>query len=148
MALQESKLGVVNNKLCAQLWGGDDVGWMSVSANGRSGGVITMWDNNKGKLVSSFQGQGYLGVILQWGVNEDVCVIVNVYAPCVLQAKKALWVDLLVARRFHVAEHFCILGDFNSVRSPEERKGVSVGLENSEDTRIFNVFVDNIGLVD
>ncbi|GAU32090.1 hypothetical protein TSUD_152950 [Trifolium subterraneum] len=148
MALQESKLGVVNNKLCEQLWGGDDVGWMSSPAIGRSGCVITMWDNKKGKLISSFQGQGYLGVVLQWGANEEICVVVNVYAPCVLNAKKVLWVDLLVARRFYAAEHFCILGDFNSVRGVEERKGVSGGVEISEDTRIFNVFLDNIGLVD
>jgi exonuclease III len=148
MALQESKLEVVNNKLCAQLWGGDDVSWASLPAVGRSGGLITMWDNKKGKLISSFQGHGYLGVVLQWGVNEEVCVIVNVYAPCVLQAKKTLWVELLVARRFNVADHFCILGDFNSVRSPEERKGAVGGLESSEDSRLFNVFIANIGLVD
>jgi hypothetical protein len=66
----------------------------------------------------------------------------------VLQAKKTLWVELLVAKRFNVADHFCILGDFNSVRSPEERKGAVGGLESSEDSRLFNVFIDNIGLVD
>jgi exonuclease III len=147
LALQESKLGDVNDKLCVHLWGGD-VGWASLPANGRSGGIITMWDNKKGKLISSFQGDGYLGVVLHWGVNDDVCIIVNVYAPCVLQAKKSLWVDLLVARRFHVVDHFCILGDFNSVRSPEERKGVLGGFEISEDSRLFNVFIDNVGLVD
>ncbi|MCH87544.1 transposon TX1 putative protein, partial [Trifolium medium] len=117
-------------------------------AIGRSGGLITMWDSNKGSLVDSFQGQGYLGVVLLWGVKKTKCVIVNVYASCVLQAKKALWVDLLVAMRIHRGEHYCIMGDFNSVRCLGERNGVRGGSERSEDTRLFNVFIENTGLID
>ncbi|KAK2406570.1 hypothetical protein QL285_042285 [Trifolium repens] len=148
MAIQETKLGVIDKKLCYQLWGGDDVDWRSAPAIGRSGGIITMWDNKRGTFVSSFQGQGYLGVILKWGANMNKCVIVNVYAPCLLQTKKALWVDLLVALRTYGTDLFCIIGDFNSVRNLAERKGVRAGVEGAEDTRIFNVFLENTGLVD
>jgi hypothetical protein len=107
-----------------------------------------MWDSKKGELVSSFQGQGFLGVCLLWGAKKIRSVIINVYAPCLLQSKKTLWVDILVALRVHSAEHYCILGDFNSIRSNVERRGVSVGGDISEDTRLFNVFVENSGLND
>jgi hypothetical protein len=40
-----------------------------VEAIGRSGGIITLWDSNKESLVSSFQGQGFLRVCLDWGVQ-------------------------------------------------------------------------------
>jgi hypothetical protein len=106
-----------------------------------------MWDSKKGEFVSSFQGQGYLGVCLLWGANKIRSVIVNVYAPCLLQSKKALWVDLLVAMRAYPAEHYCILGDFNSIRCNGERRGASGG-DSREDTRLFNVFVENSGLND
>jgi hypothetical protein len=33
-------------------------------AIGRSGGIIALWDANQGFLVNSFQGQGYVGVVL------------------------------------------------------------------------------------
>jgi hypothetical protein len=148
MAIQETKLEIVDKKICSELWGGDDVDWRSAPALGRSGGIITMWDKKRGSLLSSFQGQGYLGVVLMWGVNKTKCVIINVYAPCLLHAKKALWVDLLVALHVYGTETFCILGEFNSIRSVEERKGVTGGMEGVEDRRIFNVFLDNIGLVD
>ncbi|MCH83010.1 reverse transcriptase, partial [Trifolium medium] len=148
IALQETKLGEVDSKLCARLWGGDNVGWRNSIAIGRSGGLLTMWDINKGSLLSSFQGQGYLGVCLEWGVKKLRCVILNVYAPCSLNAKKTLWVDLLVAMRVYGADHYCILGDFNAVRSREERKGVRVGGEVVEDMRLFNIFIDNTGLID
>jgi exonuclease III len=64
MALQETKLGVVDSKLVERLWGGEDVGWRNSIAIGRSGGILTMWDSRQGSFVSSFQGQGYLGVCL------------------------------------------------------------------------------------
>ncbi|MCI88148.1 endonuclease/exonuclease/phosphatase family protein, partial [Trifolium medium] len=41
-----------------------------------------------------------------------------------------------------------MVGDFNSIRSVDERKGVAPGSEVLEDTRVFNIFVDNLGLVD
>ncbi|GAU51438.1 hypothetical protein TSUD_413380, partial [Trifolium subterraneum] len=61
---------------------------------------------------------------------------------------KTLWVDLLVALRVYGADHYCILGDFNSVRSRDERKGASAGGEAAEDMRIFNIFIENSGLID
>jgi exonuclease III len=148
LAIQETKLEVVNSRLCARLWGGEDVGWRNSIANGRSGGLLTMWDKNKGSLVSSFQGQGYLGVCLEWGVKKLRHVILNVYAPCFLSSKKTLWVDLLVAMRVYGADHYCILGDFNAIRSREERKGTGVGGEVEEDMRLFNIFIENTGLID
>jgi exonuclease III len=33
MAIQETKLGVIDKKMCSQLWGGDDVDWRSAPAN-------------------------------------------------------------------------------------------------------------------
>jgi hypothetical protein len=49
--------------------GGQNVGWKHSTAIGRSGGIITLWDSNKESLVSSFQGQGFLRVCLDWGVQ-------------------------------------------------------------------------------
>jgi endonuclease/exonuclease/phosphatase family metal-dependent hydrolase len=40
------------------------------------------------------------------------------------------------------------LGDFNAVRSKEERKGVGLGVEVEEDMRLFNIFIENTGLID
>ncbi|MCH81287.1 hypothetical protein A2U01_0002072, partial [Trifolium medium] len=119
MAVQETKLEVVDHKFCARLWGGDLVGWRCAPAIGRSGGILTLWDSTKGSCVSSFHGQGYLGVCLEWGLKKTMCLIVNVYAPCNSLSKKALWVDILVALRAYPADFYCILGDFNSIREKD-----------------------------
>jgi hypothetical protein len=63
-------------------------------------------------------------------------------------------VELLVARRTYVAETWCILGDFNSVRSSDERKGAGERSNRElskalrEDQRIFNLLIDNLDVED
>ncbi|MCH85190.1 LINE-1 reverse transcriptase like, partial [Trifolium medium] len=148
MAVQETKLEVVDRQLCSRLWGGDVVGWRCAPSIGRSGGILTLWDGAIGNCVSSFQGQGYLGVCLEWGEKKTLCLIVNVYAPCNIISKKTIWVDILVALRAYPAEFYCILGDFNSIREKEERKGVGAFSNWMEESRLFNVFINNSRLVD
>jgi len=55
--------------------------------------------------------------------GEDI-VIVNVYAPCEQVAKKDLW-ERLVPFTSKTDSCLCMCGDFNSVRSIDERKGRS-----------------------
>jgi hypothetical protein len=116
--------------------------------------MLFLWDKEKGKLLDMFQGQGFLGIYLEWGERKKTCVFINVYAPCNLVAKKQLWVELLVARHSYVADVWCILGDFNSVRSSDERKGV-VERRNSalskvvrEDKMFFNLLIENLEVED
>jgi exonuclease III len=148
LAVQETKLEIVDHNLCARLWGGDGVGWRFAPAIGRSGGILTLWDDSKRNCVSSFQGQGFLGVCLEWGLKKSNCLIVNVYAPCNIHSKKVLWIDILVALRAYPADSYCILGDFNSVREKAEQKGVVSFPNWREDSRLFNIFIDNSRLID
>jgi hypothetical protein len=127
------------------------VGWCSVSSNGRSGGLITIWDSTKGTLVKSFHGLGFLGVCLEWGVKKKLCMIINVYSPCDLFSKKRLWVDVLVAKYVEVADLWCVVGDFNSVRCAEERKrcgALSLPTVSVDDSSWFNLFIQKLGLLD
>jgi exonuclease III len=65
LALQETKVGSVDHSFCRRLWGGDNVAWRCNPALGRSGGLLILWDKEKGKLLETFQGQGFLGVYLE-----------------------------------------------------------------------------------
>ncbi|MCI04131.1 hypothetical protein A2U01_0025175 [Trifolium medium] len=65
LALQETKLATFTAPFIRGLWGLEGMGWCCNPTLGRSGGLLIMWDNDKGKLVHSFQGQGFLGVCLE-----------------------------------------------------------------------------------
>lgn len=56
------------------------------------------------------------------GTDLDI-VLVNIYAPCDRLEKCRVWSSLLNLRNSQNCECWCIMGDFNAVRCPEERKG-------------------------
>ncbi|GKV27959.1 hypothetical protein SLEP1_g37069 [Rubroshorea leprosula] len=79
-----------------------------------------------------------------WGEKKQKCCIVNVYASCNRNEREETWAKLL--RMIEEEEgYWCIAGDFNSVRSAEERRGRSEYSRNRED---LNGFIETAGLVD
>lgn len=77
-------------------------------------------------------------------------MILNVYATCDVLVKKKLWIDILAAKRRVPEDMWCCVRDFNLVRVKEDIKGgVVVGNRGvvKEDMRLFNVFVQMLGLV-
>ena len=43
LCVQESKLEVVDQKICKEVWGDSEVEWRAVPATNRAGGIITLW---------------------------------------------------------------------------------------------------------
>jgi exonuclease III len=60
LAIQETKMGSVNPSFCCGLWGGENVAWKCNPSVGRSGGLLLLWNKDKGKILDSFQGQGFM----------------------------------------------------------------------------------------
>ena len=57
--------------------------------------------------------------------NNQRLFFVNVYAPCDLVGKRVLWDELRQLRASNPPGLWCFLGDFNSIRSQEERISLS-----------------------
>ena len=54
--------------------------------------------------------------------TNEVFYLFNIYAPCELRAKQELWVSLSARLQLLGGEKVCVCGDFNVVRSVEERR--------------------------
>lgn len=91
-----------------------------------------------------------MGVCLDWGVLKHRCLVIIVYSKCDLPAKKRLWEKLIEFRRSLGEGVWCILGDFNSVRWSDERRGVNEVVSSSqrEEVILFNNFVRDVELED
>ncbi|XP_058770446.1 uncharacterized protein LOC131644070 [Vicia villosa] len=112
---------------------------------GLSGGILTLWRNDKVEVLLSFKGGGYLGVKVLWKGN--IYYVVNVYSSCFLIKKKELWVDLLNLKNGCTDGEWLIGGDFNAKKKRDERKGRSEReLINGVD--LFGKFIEDSGLVD
>ncbi|MCH81872.1 hypothetical protein A2U01_0002665 [Trifolium medium] len=147
ISIQETKLENVDRRLCATLWGSGDFDFVYKESEGRSGGLITIWDVNSFKLNSVVElnyAQLMEGV---WKKDNVQVIIVNIYAPCDLRNKVECWDEILKALAPFKGGLFCIMGDFNCIRSESERKGAEGRYRNSE-MDAFNNFILNGEFVD
>ena len=74
-------------------------------------------------------------------------IIANVYGPCYTTAKQDLWVHINHFIINNGDANICICGDFNAVRSEEERRGGSAFFRKL-DADNFNNFIDGSFLMD
>ncbi|GKV34368.1 hypothetical protein SLEP1_g42745 [Rubroshorea leprosula] len=144
MELEETKLEMVQGNLCKMMWFSDEFDWVMKESVGASGGLLCVWNRIEFVKQKDFSGDGFVGISGEWGQQKLKCNLVNVYAPNDRQKKLKLWEEL---RHMIVEEEggWLIAGDFNAVRSANEKKG-KVG--ETMDMRDFDDFIVSAGLVD
>jgi hypothetical protein len=153
LALQETKMEVISTNFVHTLWGNSNCDSAFLPAVGSSGGILSIWNKVVYSLVFTFVGDGFVGVCLDnIGSNGVVqrCYLVNVYAKCNLRDKRRLWADILMSKRGFGEGCWCVMGDFNSVRDSDERRGVGqnhLGASSSEMV-LFDAFINNLEMVD
>jgi len=87
-------------------------------------------------------GKGFIAVFGNHVKTNTSCVVVNVYAACSLSEKKTLWEDLSNLKAASQESVWCLYGDFNAIRSRNERKGVRERASQSGEIIGFNSFID------
>jgi exonuclease III len=146
LALQETKMEVISESFCRNLWGSDHCEWAFFPSEGASGGILSIWGNSNSNLIFTFMGEGFVGVCLEWGVKKSICFIVNVYSKCELAAKKRLWRNISMCKGGFGSGAWCVVGDFNAVRRPEERRGVRESSQLNVEMREFDSFIEGLEL--
>ncbi|GKV38004.1 hypothetical protein SLEP1_g45962 [Rubroshorea leprosula] len=142
--LQETKVENVDKSYCRRLWDSDDMDWVAKSSLGASGGLIIIWNRAVLKKVSVFEGEGYIGIQGLWGADALPCFLCNVYSPCDLERKRSVWRELEQMFRKNRG-CWCLGGDFNAIRSLQERKG---GKSARREVKEFEQFIVNNSLTD
>ncbi|GKV50356.1 hypothetical protein SLEP1_g57064 [Rubroshorea leprosula] len=134
----------IDKDFCMSIWGRDNFDWVYKASVGRSGGLLCVWDNDIFVKETVIEVPGALAIYGFWGEKKQKCCIVNVYASCNRNERLETWIEIL--KMIDEGENYCcIAGDFNSVRSAEERRGRS---EHSNYREDLNEFIELAGLVD
>lgn len=55
IAIQETKMEVMDDNLCKQLWGGTGCSWSMSMVIGNSDGMLSIWNSSKGQSSSHSQ---------------------------------------------------------------------------------------------
>ncbi|XP_068501097.1 uncharacterized protein [Phaseolus vulgaris] len=113
-----------------------------------AGSTLSMWDKEAFNYSSHVSGRGFIVVVGHHSKSNCLCVVANVYAACSLSDKVAMWEALSEIRSSHQNKVWCCCGDFNAVRSIEERKGVRGHSSQKKEIRDFNEFIDKNLMVD
>ncbi|XP_058756017.1 uncharacterized protein LOC131629235 [Vicia villosa] len=134
----------MDDNLAKSFWYSPEVGFSYFYSLGRSRGLLILW-NDKVEVVNSFTGEGYLGIKACW--KNKFYYVVNVYLPCMLNKKIALWKKLLELKETFKDGEWIMGGDFNAIKNIRKRKGRAVSMNNKE-VELFAKFIDKSALVD
>nr|GEU37786.1 RNA-directed DNA polymerase, eukaryota, reverse transcriptase zinc-binding domain protein [Tanacetum cinerariifolium] len=109
---------------------------------GNSGGILCVWDPRLFRKSNSTMSD-YLVIIQgEWIPNGKKLTIFSIYAPQELREKKMLW-DYLILVLNNWKGEVVIMGDFNEVRTQNERYG---SIFNTQGVDAFNLFISSAGL--
>ncbi|GKC51091.1 RNA-directed DNA polymerase, eukaryota [Tanacetum coccineum] len=108
------------------------------------GGILCVWDPSMFEKHNTMIFDYFITIRGKWIPNAKSLLIISVYAPQDLSEKKMLW-DYLQFTIENWAGEMIIMGDFNEVRTQEERFG---SIFNSNGAAIFNHFISSSDLVE
>ncbi|KAK9072611.1 hypothetical protein SSX86_009046 [Deinandra increscens subsp. villosa] len=144
ISIQETQCLHANSIPVARLWDDSPLDFMISDANGRSGGLLCIWDRNVFHKIGSVVHPNFILIHGKLKGSLLDYLVVNIYGPKSNRAKKALWSILLDLKRQYLG-NWIFMGDFNAVRGPSERFN---SVYNNVEAADFNSFIDSAGLIE
>lgn len=115
-----------------------------VPAEGRSGGLLLLWNEFILEEVGNQHGLNYITATFRNKEDGFLWDFTGVYGPQGREDKKALW-ELLLLQHSQSSKPWCIAGDFNAVAATTERSGA---LSSDVSMLDFQDFIAAAGLID
>ncbi|XP_058096318.1 uncharacterized protein LOC131241978 [Magnolia sinica] len=101
------------------MWKANDAKWLTVDVVGSSGGILITWKSSKWDLVSSSSGTFLMSMIIQDKSSSSQYLLSVIYGPISQSLRASLWDELSQVRR-SFSGPWCVVGDFNITRYPED----------------------------
>ncbi|XP_071688368.1 uncharacterized protein [Rutidosis leptorrhynchoides] len=145
VVLQETKIHNVDLRWIQNLWGSLNCNFVQKEMIGKSGGQLIIWDTMCFDVTDSFVSDFCIGIRGTWRNTWKECHVINVYGPHDDRKKIECWNFLSNKISSDPNQAWVICGDFNEVRSEEERFNCQF-----IDSRAkkFNEFIESSNLVD
>ena len=61
---------------------------------GLAGGLLSIWWKELIDVKFHIQGEGFIGVYVDWKRSGMMCIVINVYSPCAMVGRRKMWSDL------------------------------------------------------
>ena len=144
LGLVETKHEEVTQWDLKRCWGNQNIEWSYVSARQYSGGLILSWNQDAFIQSNSFAMSRWLCVVGEIQEGKIKCAFCLVYAPNNQQERLMVWNQLRTIKEGMVIP-WVVMGDFNEVLYPHERRGAEVITQGMRD---FQDFTLDLQLID
>nr|GEY63946.1 RNA-directed DNA polymerase, eukaryota [Tanacetum cinerariifolium] len=145
--MNETKLSNVSHMDVKLMWGNSNYDYVCSDSLGNSGGILCIWEASEASIFKKDNvtiSDNFIAIYGTWLPSKSNILFVAVYAPQPTSCKRILW-DYLSTLVGRWNGETIIMGDFNKVRSINERRGSCF---NPYSARLFDHFILNSGLVD
>ena len=143
--IQEMKCSIQKIKLIHSKWL-HRFEFLEVNAANTVGGILTLWNPQKVKVLDAEASRNYLSVVIQLVGVSKTFLVTNVYGPPIIEDKLILLEALTDLRNRINGIPWILGGDFNMIKSLLEKKGGTRVL--SKVSLAFKSFTKNLKLVD
>nr|GEX91964.1 RNA-directed DNA polymerase, eukaryota [Tanacetum cinerariifolium] len=101
-------------------WGNINFNHVISPSVGISGGILCVWDPSMFHKENATDSDNFIAIMGNWLPTNKKLLVISVYAPQKLADKQKLWayLNLLIGRWIG---DVLVMGDFNEVRTKEER---------------------------
>ncbi|GJU36620.1 RNA-directed DNA polymerase, eukaryota [Tanacetum coccineum] len=144
LALQETKMECISYMDVKFIWGNSNFQFVSSDSIGNSGGILCVWEQSIFKKDGATVSDNFIALYGTWLPTNTKILFVVIYAPQATVLKRTLW-DYISTLANRWNGETIVLGDFNEVRSEEERFG---SIFNQSSARAFNQFIASSGLIE
>ena len=148
LCIQETKKKVIDKFMCQALWGDSEVRWEAQSASHSASGILCLWSEKSFKLERKFIGSGFIMLVGKWLQEAQQIHIINIYSPCDIQNKRVLWDSVKQLKNQTQEGLWCIVGDFNNIRTPSERSRICQRGSGESNTSEFNDWIEELEVVE
>ena len=148
ICLQETKKEMVDKPMCQALWGNVDVNWEMLPATNSAGGILCLWSDKSFRLQRKIIGNGFILMVGEWIQEAQMITLVTIYSPCDIHNKRILWDSVKQLRQSMEGGLWCIMGDFNSIRGPDERFSNVQSLHEDSCIKEFNQWIDDLEVLE
>ncbi|KHN31803.1 hypothetical protein glysoja_049476, partial [Glycine soja] len=144
LCIQETKKEIIDKNLCQYLWGDANASWEFLPSINAAGGLLCIWNNEAFVVDRRVVGRGFILLEGTWMKDNKKVYVTNVYAPCDIQGKRDQWEELKNLKAVYQDGPWCLLGDFNSIRHPQERISSFQSVSSSNNFSEFNSWIDDM----
>ena len=144
VCLQETKIKDMSMGIVRSLGVGRHIDWRAINSKGAAGGVLVFWDNRVVDLLEVEEGIFSVSCLFKNCMDGMRWVFTGVYGPVCRRDREVFWEELGSIKGLW-SDPWCVGGDFNMIRYPEERRR---GGELSASMRRFTEVVEDLELRD